>query len=99
MSEKPIDYAGPTGREKPGEHWNARVIREQDEADRTPAPECQTPRGSWGTCIQALALGWILIGDLCPVCTHVFMRALDRSIPDLSWHQDYLDRATEAVSS
>ena len=24
-----IHYAGPTGRELPGEHWNARIIREQ----------------------------------------------------------------------
>lgn len=29
---KPIDYAGPTGRELPGEHWNARIIREQRQA-------------------------------------------------------------------
>lgn len=26
-----IDYAGETGRERPGEHWNARIIREQAE--------------------------------------------------------------------
>lgn len=31
-TEKPIEYAGPTGRERPGEHWNARIIREQNEA-------------------------------------------------------------------
>lgn len=34
MTEKPISYAGPTGREKPGEHWNARIIREQQEAEQ-----------------------------------------------------------------
>lgn len=27
----------PTGREKPGEHWNARLIREEAEASRQPA--------------------------------------------------------------
>jgi hypothetical protein len=29
---KQISYAGPTGRERPGEHWNARIIREMAEA-------------------------------------------------------------------
>lgn len=27
----------PTGRERPGEHWNARLIREEAEASRQPA--------------------------------------------------------------
>lgn len=27
-----IHCAGPTGREKPGEHWNARIIREENAA-------------------------------------------------------------------
>lgn len=36
---KPIDYAGPTGREKPGEHWNARILREQAEARQTIAED------------------------------------------------------------
>jgi hypothetical protein len=30
-ADKPINYAGPTGREKPDEHWNARIIRETAE--------------------------------------------------------------------
>lgn len=29
LTSQQISYAGPTGRELPGEHWNARVIREQ----------------------------------------------------------------------
>lgn len=29
--------AMPTGRERPGEHWNARLIREEAEAARQPA--------------------------------------------------------------
>jgi hypothetical protein len=41
-----IDYAGPTGRELPGEHWNARIIREQAEA--TPRDKAECPDG--GTC-------------------------------------------------
>lgn len=61
---------------------------------------CRTPRGSWGSCIQALALGWILVGDLCPVCTQTFMRALGAVVPNLEWHQDYRDRAAgKAVTS
>lgn len=31
-------YAGPTGRELPGEHWNARAVRELTEAARTYPP-------------------------------------------------------------
>lgn len=30
--KRDIHYAGPTGREMPGEHWNARIIREENEA-------------------------------------------------------------------
>jgi len=30
-SARDITYAGPTGRELPGEHWNARILREQAE--------------------------------------------------------------------
>jgi hypothetical protein len=29
----PVEYAGPTGRERPGEHWNARAIRETAETE------------------------------------------------------------------
>lgn len=36
-ADKPITYAGPTGREKPGEHWNARLIRETREAEQVAA--------------------------------------------------------------
>lgn len=66
----------------------------------TDPKNCMEPHDPWGSCIQALAAGWILLGDLCPVCTHVLMRALDRSVPDLPWHQEYLDRAAvvEAVT-
>lgn len=65
----------------------------------TATPEdCRTPRSSWGSCIQALAAGWILDGDLCPTCTQAFMRALGAVVPNLHWHQAYRDRATEKVT-
>jgi hypothetical protein len=32
FAERPADYPGPTGRERPGEHWNARAIREMEAA-------------------------------------------------------------------
>jgi len=56
--------------------------------------DCQTVRGSWGSCIQALAAGWVLAGDLCPVCTQTFMRAIGAVVPNLDWHPMYRDRAT-----
>lgn len=37
-----IDYAGPTGRELPGEHWNARILRERAEATRRDAQRDNT---------------------------------------------------------
>lgn len=61
--------------------------------------DCRTPRGSWGSCIQALAAGWILVGDLCPTCTQTFMRALGAVVPNLDWCQAYRDRAQDEVPS
>ena len=65
------------------------------------APEaCLTPRGSWGTCIQALAAGWILPGDLCPTCTEAFTAALDGIAGPLKWCPAYIHRAeTEETTS
>lgn len=54
--------------------------------------DCQKPRGPWGSCIQALAAGWILVSDLCPVCMRAFMSALDGIAGPLEWHQGYRDR-------
>lgn len=62
------------------------------------ADYCQTPRGPWGTCIQALALGWILTGDLCPSCTRQFMAALDGISQTLSWGDGYVARSTADVA-
>jgi hypothetical protein len=42
IEERPITYAGPTGREHPGEHWNARILREQEEARRGMEPKTWT---------------------------------------------------------
>lgn len=33
-----LGYVGPNGNELPGEHWNARLIREQAEADKASTP-------------------------------------------------------------
>ena len=38
-----IDYAGCTGRELPGEHWNARIGREHAEQERRQAQETYPP--------------------------------------------------------
>lgn len=55
--------------------------------------DCETPKATWGSCVQALASGWILTDDLCPVCTGVFMRALSAAVSvDLEWHRSYRDR-------
>ncbi len=35
-----IDYAGWTGRELPGEHWNARIIRESAELTARGTMQC-----------------------------------------------------------
>lgn len=51
------------------------------------------------SCVERLASGWILTGDLCPHCTRTFMRALDDAVPDLNWGQGYRDRADGEVSS
>lgn len=58
------------------------------------APECRKPT-SWGTCIEALADGWIHANDLCPVCTGPFMAALDGIAGPLAWHANYLKRAEQ----
>lgn len=65
------------------------------------APDCQKPRGSWGSCLQALASGWILTGDLCPSCTQAFMTALDSVGEPLDWCSAYVERAgtREGVST
>jgi len=55
--------------------------------------DCGKPRASWGSCIQALAGGWILTGDLCPVCTRTFMSALGAAVPYLDWCEAYRERA------
>lgn len=55
--------------------------------------DCRTPRSTWGSCIQALALGWINAPDLCPTCTQTFMGALGAKVSNLEWHQAYRDRA------
>lgn len=38
-----IGEAMPTGRERPGEHWNARIIREDAEAARAARIEADAP--------------------------------------------------------
>lgn len=56
------------------------------------APECRrTPRA--GTCIEALADGWINAPDLCSTCTRAFMDALDSIAGPLVWHQAYTTRS------
>lgn len=50
---------------------------------------------SGGSCLHALAGGWIGATDLCPVCTRRFMAALDNAVPDLDWHENYRRRAAE----
>jgi hypothetical protein len=61
----------------------------------TPKITCGKARDTrgWETCIHALAAGWILADDLCPVCTQTFMAALDVSVPGLVWHPTFRDRA------
>jgi hypothetical protein len=56
--------------------------------------ECSNPT-NWGPCLHALAGGWIRPNDLCPECTHTFMRALDAAVPNLEWHLEYRERAQE----
>jgi hypothetical protein len=48
---QPIDFAGPTGRELPGEHWNARIIRETADASPPPPDLAEIDR-------NARAYGW-----------------------------------------
>lgn len=38
-----IGEAMPTGRERPGEHWNARIIREEADAARAARAEANHP--------------------------------------------------------
>lgn len=47
------------------------------------------------SCIHALAGGWVLVTDLCPVCTNVLMDALNERAPGapLPWHRNYMERA------
>lgn len=56
------------------------------------AAECRKPT-SWGSCIEALADGWINPPDLCPECTAAFMDALDGISGPLVWHPNYSTRA------
>lgn len=56
------------------------------------APDCRRPSRT-GSCIEALADGWILPSDLCPVCTRAFMTALDSIAGPLVWHRAYTERA------
>lgn len=62
------------------------------------APECRKPSRT-GTCIEALADGWILPGDLCAACTQAFMSALDSIGEPLKWHHAYLDRGHDELST
>jgi hypothetical protein len=57
-----------------------------------PTPDCSRP-STWGSCIHALASGWITATDLCPGCTGRFMAALGREVEGLVWHLSYLKRA------
>lgn len=56
------------------------------------APECRKPSRT-GTCIEALADGWIGAPDLCSTCTQAFMAALDGIAGPLKWHRAYTERA------
>lgn len=58
------------------------------------APECRKPSRT-GTCIEALADGWIGAPDLCSACTQAFMDALDGISGPLVWHENYRVRAEQ----
>lgn len=64
--------------------------------DPAPTPFAVEP-GSRRTCIQMLAEGYHHANDMCPACTGRFMSLLD---PDgsLSWHEEYVKRASEGVT-
>jgi hypothetical protein len=47
------------------------------------------------SCIEQLSEGWILVTDLCPVCTTTFMNALNAAVGQLRWHPDYQRRTEE----
>lgn len=53
-------YAGPTGREKPGEHWNARIIREEREQAMSDKVDYKIPDEAVGAAARAYYenLGW-----------------------------------------
>lgn len=61
MSTRPtsdIEYAGPTGREQPGEHWNARILRELRERDKLAAEVGAGPQAT-----QMNELADIILGE------------------------------------
>lgn len=63
-------------------------------SDADPTPDCSRP-STWGSCIHALASGWITSSDLCPGCSGRFMAALDREVEGLKWHPNYLTRPAD----
>lgn len=64
-----------------------------------PDPRCRTIRYKQrmgfrpSTCIDELARGYINSTDLCPLCTMVFMTALDEAVGPLEWHPSFTARA------